>query len=101
MDVFGEHLGFWGTVLGLFMHNIPVFAIIIILIVAWRRPLVGAIAFWFLAVLYIIWAIVARGQGMWAFNPVSLGAIIIGVLFWVSWKRIRKLPNDHISQRPQ
>lgn len=86
LDIFDGHYGFWGTVLGLFMHNIPTFILIGILIISWRRRIVGAVAYPLLGLLYIIWAL-ATGSGLMAFNPIPLIAIIIGVLYWVSWRR--------------
>jgi hypothetical protein len=85
-DIFDSQLGFWGTVLGLFMHNIPVLFLIVTLILAWRKPIIGAVVFPLMAILYIAWAL-SNEMGMWAFNPVPLFAILLGVLFWVSHKR--------------
>ena len=85
-DIFDSQLGFWGTVLGLFMHNIPVLFLIVTLILAWRKPIIGAVVFPLMAIIYIVWAL-SNEMGMWAFNPVPLFAILIGVLFWVSHKR--------------
>jgi len=42
-DVFDENLSFWDTVAALFMHNIPVFVMIIILIIAWKWENIGGI----------------------------------------------------------
>jgi hypothetical protein len=85
-DIFDSQLGFWGTVLGLFMHNIPVLFLIVTLILAWRKPIIGAVVFSLMAIIYIVWAL-SNEMGMWAFNPVPLFAILLGVLFWVSHKR--------------
>jgi len=89
LDVFDENLGFWGTVLGLFMHNIPAFVLIIILVFAWRRPIIGAVGFLLMDLLYFVWTWVARpAQLSWFYiNPVFLVALLIGILFWVSHKR--------------
>lgn len=43
LDVFDEASGFWETALGLFMHNIPSFVMIIILAVAWKWEHIGGI----------------------------------------------------------
>lgn len=56
MDVFGEHLGFWKTILALFMHLIPVWLVLLILWISWKRPLVGGIIYPLLGILYIVFA---------------------------------------------
>ncbi len=43
LDVFGEGKGFWEILADLFMHNLPSFVMIIILIIAWRNELIGGI----------------------------------------------------------
>ena len=53
LDVFGNGYGFWETVLALFMHLIPSFVLIVVLIIAWRYDLVGAIGFVLAGLLYI------------------------------------------------
>lgn len=45
LDVFGEGLGFWETLAHLFMHLIPTFVLVIMLIVAWRWEWAGALLF--------------------------------------------------------
>lgn len=41
LDVFGMGGTFLETLVGLLMHNLPTIAMIILLVFAWRRPLVG------------------------------------------------------------
>ena len=54
LDVFGEHLGFWQTVLAFVMHQIPVFVLIAALILAWRWEWTGAALFSAAGVLHAI-----------------------------------------------
>jgi hypothetical protein len=63
LDVFMEGASFWQILGGLFMHNIPVFILVAILIIAWKREIVGAVAFFLAGLLYII--LVFRGAGDW------------------------------------
>jgi hypothetical protein len=102
LDVFDGNLGFWETILALFMNNIPAFVLIIILVFAWRRPMVGAIGFLLMDLLYFVWTWVARPEQLsWFYiNPIFLIAVLIGVLFWVShkrskfyWENRRELPK--------
>ena len=75
------------------MHNIPAFILIVLVIVAWRYEIVGAISFFGAGVLYIITVISSvLNSGLqwylalaWSLN-IALPAFIIGILFLVSWK---------------
>jgi hypothetical protein len=98
IDVFGNGLTFWETVLGLFMHNIPVFGIIALLVVAWKRELVGAVAFAIAGLAYIISALMrADTVGMallWSLI-IAGPAFLIGFLFYRNWAFRRRQPKKH------
>ena len=82
-DVFGEHYGFWKTILALVMHLIPTWIILIVLVVSWRREWVGGTLFIALGALYLIWS---WGRFHWsAYLAISGPLLLIGVLFWVNW----------------
>ena len=84
LDVFGESKSVWETLLALFMHLIPTFILIAILVITWRREWVGGILFSVLGFTYII--------NMWGQFPlmtyiVVAGPLIItGILFLLNWK---------------
>lgn len=40
LDIFDMKLGFWETILGLFMHNIPVFILLAVLLIFWKHEIV-------------------------------------------------------------
>ena len=85
LDVFGESQGFWETSIALLMHLTPSGVVLILLAIAWRWPLVGAVAFPTLGLLYIatFW-----GRFHWsAYAAISGPLILIGVLFLVDWVR--------------
>lgn len=47
LDEFGNGYTFLQLILGLFMHNIPVFLLLITLLIAWRQEWVGGLfLFW-------------------------------------------------------
>jgi hypothetical protein len=83
LDVFSSGKGFWETATGLLLHLIPTAIIIVMLVLSWRRELIGAISYFALAILYIIWA--------WGKFPLSVYLIIagplvlIGALFMLNW----------------
>jgi hypothetical protein len=90
-DVFEEGLGFWGTLLALFMHLLPSILLAIAIYVAWKRE-------WFGAVLFIGWAIwyvvFFRDRDFpWITYAIIAGIpTVIGLLFLVDWiwrKQIR------------
>ncbi len=95
LDIFEGNYGFWGTIVGLFMHNIPSLVLLIVLIISWKHELVGAIAFILGGILYIAWVltnVISTGFEWyylaWALQ-ISGIAFLIGILFLVGWKKRR------------
>ena len=83
MDVFGEGYGFWQTILALFMHLIPTFFIILVLIFSWKWELVGGIIFPLLGLAYII---LAWGKfALVAYLFISGPLFILGILYIIGW----------------
>lgn len=91
-DVFEGGYGFWGTVLGLFVHNIPTLILLAVLIISWRFEIVGGIAFILAGVIYI--ALLMRNPFQWYYLAwavqVSGIAFLIGILFLVGWFKKKK-----------
>lgn len=88
LDVFEGHYGFWGTILGLFMHNIPSLVLLIVLIISWRYEIVGGIVFILAGLLYVIMA--TRRTLEWhtalCWSLTIAGpAFLIGILFMINW----------------
>jgi hypothetical protein len=89
LDIFDMQLGFWETVVGLFMHLIPSILLTIAVVIAWKHE-------WFGALLFIGWAIwyVSFMQGFYWTVYVFIAGIptLIGLLFLAGWiwrKQIR------------
>jgi len=94
LDVFDEGLGFWGTIVGLLMHNIPVLILLIVLIISWKREIVGGVAFILAGCLYIFSAF-ARNMDNWLMVlvwslQISGVAFVIGGFFIANWVKKRK-----------
>ena len=53
LDIFSEGMKFWDIVLGLLIHNIPVFILVILLWISWKREIVGALTFFIAGLIYI------------------------------------------------
>ena len=83
LDVFGEGLGLWRTILALLIHLAPVGFLVLVLILAWRWEWIGGVLFPALGVLYIIWA---WDRFRWpTFAIISGPLFLLGVLFTVNW----------------
>ncbi|MBS3073206.1 hypothetical protein J4465_00190 [Candidatus Pacearchaeota archaeon] len=92
LDIFEMNLGFWGTIVGLFMHLIPSFALIIILIISWKYEIVGTIAFILAGIFYIIMVFMNSFEWYmlsWILT-IAVPLILTGILFWVNWHLKRK-----------
>jgi|SRR3989344_5788174 len=89
LDIFDGNYGFWGTILGLFMHNIPVFILSIILLISWKHEIVGGIVFILAGIFYII-TLLMNPKLEWYMLSWSLliagPAFLIGILFLLNWK---------------
>ena len=84
LDVFGEHQGFWNTLLALLMHLIPTGILLLILAVTWRWEWIGGLLFPALGAFYIIafW-----GRFHWVTYAILSGSLfLLGALFLLGWK---------------
>ena len=86
LDVFAETKGFLETLTALVLHLVPTFLVVVLLVFAWRRELIGVIAFAGLAVAYVV---VMWGRGFpWVTYVMISGALLlISVLFFLSWRQ--------------
>ena len=98
LDIFEGNYGFWGTILGLFMHNIPVFILSILLWISWKYEIVGGISFILAGLSYIILTAISvtTSQLPWylalSWSLILAGpAFLIGALFLIGWFKKRKL----------
>jgi len=96
LDIFDEGLGFWGTLLGLFMHNLPVIVLAIVLILAWKREIVGAIFYALAGLAYIGLLFSGTFHGGFQYYKISWivmisgPAFLIAGLFYAGWLKKRK-----------
>jgi hypothetical protein len=97
LDVFQPGLTIWQIATGLFIHNIPALFLLIILIISWRREIVGGVIFILAGFLYIF--LLARSPEFewfmltWAIT-ISGPAFATGILFLINWrgeKHIRRI----------
>ncbi len=92
LDVFSSELTAWQILIGLFMHNIPVFILLVILIISWKHEIVGGITFILAGLTYII--LLFRNEFEWYMLSWSLiiagPAFFIGILFIIGWLKKKK-----------
>jgi hypothetical protein len=93
LDIFEMELGFWGTIAGLLIHNIPSFVLTVILIISWKYEIVGGIAFILAGLLYIVSVLnkaIANGLEWYYLAwivQISGVAFLIGILFLIGWRK--------------
>ena len=93
LDVFGNGYTFWQTLVGLFMHNIPVFILAILLWISWKREIIASVVFILAGLLYIS-LLFRNPQFEWYYLSWSLTiagpAFVIGILFYLNWIKRKK-----------
>ncbi|MFA5392391.1 MAG: hypothetical protein WC306_01705 [Candidatus Paceibacterota bacterium] len=100
LDVFSPGLTFWQIVVGLFMHNIPVFILLAVLLISWKYEIVGGIVFILAGILYIIRLLMVmfmngfEWYGLFWSLQIAGPAFLIGILFIIGWIRKRHSHND-------
>lgn len=92
-DVFKQNNFSWKIILGFLIHNIPTFLLIILLIISWKKEIVGGIGFILAGLIYaglILKNIILNGFKWYYFNwvlQISGICFFIGVLFLINWKK--------------
>ncbi|MFH1161824.1 MAG: hypothetical protein V1696_00915 [Candidatus Jorgensenbacteria bacterium] len=87
LDTFDTYSG-WAAVLPLLMHLIPSFVLLVVIIIAWKYDLVGAILFLVFAALYVGMAGLDRP---WSWYLLISGpAALVGIFFLLNWFYKRK-----------
>lgn len=87
-DVFDSNDSWTRVALGFLIHNIPVFILVMALIISWKRPLVGSIIYFSSGIFYSSFMLTRFGLNMIsAVLTLGLPAILIGFLFWLTYKK--------------
>jgi hypothetical protein len=88
LDVVGMAKNPGDLVVGMLMHNIPSFVLILLLVVSWKREIIGGIIFPLLGLAYSLSSLTAH----WSVHlAISAPLILTGVLFLLCWNERRKL----------
>jgi hypothetical protein len=93
LDVFEPGLTAGQIALGLLVHNIPALLLLVILIISWKREIVGGVAFILAGLLYIF-SLVMKPRFEWymlSWSVIISGpALLVGILFLIGWSRKKK-----------
>ena len=93
LDVFEGNFGFWKTLLGFFMHNIPAIILSLLLIISWKDGFLASIGFFTGGIIYIliilsnIFKTGFRVEYLSWVLAISGFAFIIGFLFLIGRKK--------------
>jgi len=103
LDIFEGNYGFWGTILGLLMHNIPAIILLIALIISWKHEIVGGIDFILGGILYLVMVLINifKTGFEWYYLAwtiqISGVAFLIEIMFFVGWFKKRKINEKNIT----
>ena len=93
LDVFSEGYALGELLVALFMHLVPTLAIILFIIIAWKREWIGAIFFLGLAIFYII---VFRYELDWVILLIiPLPLVLCSIFYLLSWEQKKKYKQNH------
>ena len=87
LDVIGMSDDPLQVALGMLIHNIPSFILIVLLLLSWKWNLIGGIGYPLLGLAYILFF---RDQHWSAYLVIAGPLILIGLLFLLNWKTNRK-----------
>jgi hypothetical protein len=98
LDMISPGLSFWQIAAGLFIHNIPVFILLIILLISWKREIVGGIVFIIVGIFFTVRMLATmimnqfELEGLFQFI-IAGPAFLIGILFIINWLKKRNNQN--------
>lgn len=75
---------------GFLIHNLPSIILILVLVFAWRRPVVGFVAFLLAGLVFL--RFVVSGQGLAHFLLFSGPLLLIAALFYADWRWLNQQP---------
>ncbi|HMD13721.1 MAG TPA: hypothetical protein VKI62_03775 [Bacteroidota bacterium] len=90
LDVFGEGHGFWQTLIDLLIHLIPTALGVIVVVLSWRRDLIGAVLFGASGLAYLFTNI---NHPSWILT-ISCPMLFICILFLFHWRYLRKVRSN-------
>ncbi len=98
-DVFGEGGNIWQIIGAFILHSLPALVLLAVLLVAWKREIVGGIGFILAGLAYIVlvfWSDFEWYKLAWAAQISGL-AWLTGVLFLIGWRKKKRLANPGLK----
>jgi len=92
LDVFDMAASPTDLVVGLLMHNIPTFLLILLLVVSWRRAWPAGIV---LPILGLAYSLSNLGEHWSVHVAITLPLVLVGLLFLLSWEVQKKQQLVH------
>jgi hypothetical protein len=88
LDVFGTGAPLLDVLVGFLMHNIPAIVMIVLLIFAWKRPVVGFVAFLIIAAAFAL-LFVRESFALPNLLLFVLPILLIASLFYADWRWLK------------
>lgn len=94
LDVFEPGLSAGEIALGLFMHNIPALILLAVVVISWKREIVGGIVFIIVGILFTVRMLATMTMNQFELDGLSQliiagPAFLIGILFILNWLKKR------------
>lgn len=88
-DVFDGTISIINQMIGFFMHNIPVLIMILIIVLAWKKDIIGMIGFGLMTIILFIMVTSSMSREGTAIHPavfiISGPALLIALLYGLNW----------------
>ena len=89
LDVFDGTSSLTDQLIGFFMHNLPAYGIILVIVLAWKKDIIGMIGFALIAIGLFMMVMGSNQPSGSAVNPavffISGPALLISLLYGFSW----------------
>lgn len=86
LDVFSMGGNFWRQLLAFVIHAAPAILLSIVMIFAWRKPVIGFIIFGIAAIFFLRFVLFGQDFGAGNFMMFVAPLALISGLFWINWK---------------
>jgi hypothetical protein len=86
LDVFDMGGSFWEMLGAFLIHSLPSIVLGILMVLAWRRPVIGFIAFGLMALVFLRFVIGNPLFGFGNFLLFTCPMAAVALLFWANWK---------------
>ena len=86
LDVFSMGGNFWRQLLAFLINAAPAILLAIVMVFAWRKPVIGFIIFGIAAIFFLRFVIFGQDFGAGNFMMFVAPLALISGLFWINWK---------------